>query len=71
MLHWPAAGQDYEATIAALPGELDRNNYETVVEIAALLERTRGYGHVKVANVARAKQHEAQLIASLRSKAAA
>jgi len=58
---------EYEAVIELLLGGLQPGNYEAAVEIAALPEQMRGFGHVKAANVARAKQREAQLLAALRS----
>jgi indolepyruvate ferredoxin oxidoreductase len=45
-------------------------NYDIAVEIVSLPEQMCGYGHVQAANVARAKQREAQLMAHFRSKAA-
>jgi indolepyruvate ferredoxin oxidoreductase len=61
---------DYEATVGRLLAALNSANYDVAADIAALPEQMRGYGHVKAANVARAKEREAGLLAAFRSKTA-
>jgi indolepyruvate ferredoxin oxidoreductase len=60
---------EYETTIDAVLNELDRDNYDIAVEIAALPESMRGYGYIKAANVMRAREREAQLLATFAAKA--
>jgi len=52
--HERALIEDYFATVEELLAKLDRGNIALAVEIAALPEQVRGYGHVK-------DQHMAQL----------
>jgi indolepyruvate ferredoxin oxidoreductase len=61
---------EYEATIDTVLGGLDHGNYDIAVELAALPEQMRGYGHVKAANVASAKARQAQLLASFGARTA-
>ncbi len=62
---------EYEATIDELLTKLTTDNHPLALQIAALPEQIRGYGHVKErsVNVAQAKQTE--LLAAWRSPAAA
>jgi indolepyruvate ferredoxin oxidoreductase len=62
---------EYEAIIAELIDRLDRDNHKLAVEIAQIPEHIRGYGHVKQRHLAAAKGKEAELLAALRSPAAA
>ena len=55
---------EYRQTIENLLAALTADNYQLAVEIAALPERIRGFGHVKIGNIARAKQCEAELLAA-------
>ena len=52
----------YQARIDALLPDLDEARLKTAVEIAALPQSMRGYGHVKLANVALARAREAELL---------
>ena len=61
---------DYEATVGGLLATLNSANYDVTAEIAALPAQMRGYGPVKAANVARAKEREAGLLADFQSKTA-
>jgi indolepyruvate ferredoxin oxidoreductase len=54
--------RDYEATVDELLGGLDAGNRALAVSIAAVPERMRGYGHIKLANVATAKAREKELL---------
>ena len=46
-------------------------NHGLAVELAALPQEIRGFGHIKDANLARAKAKEAALLARLRTPAPA
>jgi indolepyruvate ferredoxin oxidoreductase len=54
--------RDYEATIHELLGMLNRDNRALAVAIAQVPERIRGYGHVKLANVATARAKGRELM---------
>ena len=58
---------DYRATIEALLPKLSATNMTTAIEIATLPEMIRGFGHVKMANAARAKVREAELLAAFKA----
>jgi indolepyruvate ferredoxin oxidoreductase len=58
---------EYFATIDELLGKLDRGNHSLAVEIAAIPEQIRGYGHVKEAHLSKASAHRTQLVDSWRS----
>ena len=50
---------------------LDQNNHALAVQIAAVPESMRGFGHVKEKNVKVAKEREASLLAAYRAPATA
>ncbi|KFN50694.1 indolepyruvate ferredoxin oxidoreductase family protein [Arenimonas composti] len=55
---------DYARTVEhVLLPKLDAGNVALAVEIAGVPEGIRGYGHVKEAHLAKAKAHEAELLA--------
>jgi indolepyruvate ferredoxin oxidoreductase len=60
---------DYEATLAELLGKLNPDNHHLAVGIAAIPEKIRGFGHVKMRHLAAAKADEATLLDQLRSGA--
>jgi len=60
---------EYEATVAALIAGLDSDNHALAVEIAEVPLAMRGFGHVKEANIACAKEREAGLLAAFRTPA--
>ena len=60
---------DYEATLAELLAKLDPGNHHLAVAIAAIPEKIRGFGHVKLRHLAAAKADEATLLDQLRSGA--
>ena len=62
---------DYEAMIEELLAGLDHDNYGLAVELAAIPEQIRGYGHVKNAHIEDAKAREAQLLEAWRNPEAA
>ena len=53
---------EYEATLAALIAGLTADNLPLAREIAALPQSMRGFGHIKMANVEKAKAREADLM---------
>ena len=60
---------EYEATVETLLARLDQNNHALAVQIAALPETMRGFGHIKDKNIETAKEREASLLAAYRSPA--
>jgi indolepyruvate ferredoxin oxidoreductase len=61
----------YRQTVDTLLAGLTSDNYPLAVEIAALPEHIRGYGHVKAHNIAYAKQCEGELLAAFAADPAA
>ncbi len=61
--------EDYRSTVEQIMGELNSDNHHLVVEIASVPEQMKGFGHVKLRNVAAAKKREADLLARLRQAA--
>ena len=61
---------EYEATVETLLSGLESDNHGLAVEIAELPLAMRGFGHVKEANIACAKEREAELLAAFRAPAA-
>ena len=57
----------YEQVVSSLIGELDHTNHAIAVEIAALPERIRGFGHVKARSIEEAERREAELLARFRA----
>ena len=62
---------EYEATIDSVLATLDQNNHAMALQIAALPETMRGFGHIKEKNVTAAKEREASLLAAYLSPASA
>ena len=60
----------YERVIDELLRGLSLDNHELAVEIAAIPEQIRGYGHVKTRHLRTAKAREAELLAAFRMPAA-
>jgi indolepyruvate ferredoxin oxidoreductase len=58
---------EYEAVIEEIISRLSSINHPTAVELAALPLEIRGFGHVKQANLIRAKAKEAALLTRFRS----
>jgi indolepyruvate ferredoxin oxidoreductase len=58
---------DYEATIDEILARLTPDNHHLAVGIAAIPEKIRGFGHVKMRHLATAKADEAVLIDQFRS----
>ena len=54
----------YRQTVDTLLAGLTPDKYQLAVQIAALPEHIRGFGHVKANNIARAKQCERELLAA-------
>ena len=57
--------EEYEANVAYLLAELNAGNYRTAVALAEIPEQNRGYGHVKEAALAKAREQATQLKARL------
>ncbi|MHA6494594.1 indolepyruvate ferredoxin oxidoreductase family protein [Pseudomonas borbori] len=57
--------EDYEQSVDYLLKELNPGNYPTAVALAELPEQIRGYGHIKEANVAKAREQSQQLKARM------
>jgi indolepyruvate ferredoxin oxidoreductase len=62
---------EYKALTDEIIGRLSPANHGTAVELASLPLEIRGFGHIKEANLVRAKAKEADLLAHLRSAVAA
>ncbi|HEY1878656.1 MAG TPA: DUF6537 domain-containing protein, partial [Caulobacteraceae bacterium] len=60
---------EYEATVDTLLTSLDQNNHALAIQIAALPETMRGFGHIKDKNIDLAKKREASLLAAYRNPA--
>ena len=60
---------DYEATVETLLASLDQSNHAIALQIAALPETMRGFGHIKDKNIDTAKEREANLLAAYRNPA--
>jgi indolepyruvate ferredoxin oxidoreductase len=58
---------EYEAVVDEVVDRLSPANHPTAVELAALPLEIRGFGHIKEANLARAKAKEAELLNRLRA----
>jgi indolepyruvate ferredoxin oxidoreductase len=56
---------DYETTIRRALGVMSAENAKDVAALAVLHERIRGYGHVKLANLAAVKRRERELAAKV------
>jgi indolepyruvate ferredoxin oxidoreductase len=61
--------EDYRAVIEELLGSLDRERLPLAAEIAAIPSHIRGFGHIKMENLARAREREAELLARWRAPA--
>ncbi len=61
---------DYEALVEELLSGLSQESHGLAVELAAVPEAIRGFGHVKEASLKAAKDHEAQLLDAFRNPAA-
>jgi len=55
---------DYEKTVRLLVERLDRDNHDIAVEIAAVPDMIRGFGHVKMQGVKLAERRRAELLES-------
>jgi indolepyruvate ferredoxin oxidoreductase len=58
---------DYEATLSEILGKLNADNHPLAVGLAVIPEKIRGFGHVKLRNLAAAKADEAALLEQFRS----
>ena len=60
---------DYEALVAELIRDLSADKLELAVQLARLPERIRGYGHVKLGNIAAVRKQWAEMLSRYRSPA--
>jgi indolepyruvate ferredoxin oxidoreductase len=60
-----ALADDYEVTLRDALTRLDAHNAADIAALASLHQRVRGYGHVKLANLAAVKRSERELAARL------
>jgi len=58
---------DYEVLLDEVLGKLDGENHSLAVELAAIPEKIRGYGHIKEDHIVAAKACEADLLAAFRN----
>ena len=58
---------EYETTVAEILAKLTPQNHATAVDLAAVPEHIRGYGHVRRAHLTTAKARESALLAQFRS----
>ena len=56
---------DYAGTMEALLPKLGPDTRARIEEVAALPDRIRGFGHVKLANLAAVKRRERELLSEL------
>ncbi len=61
---------EYETMLSELLGKLDAHNHPLAVGLAAIPEKIRGFGHVKLRNLEAAKADEAALLEQFRAGAA-
>ena len=61
---------EYEAMLDELIAGLSPENHAVAVELATIPEQIRGFGHVKLANLATARTRQAELLAAFRSPSA-
>jgi len=62
---------EYETLLDEIAANLTPANHAAAVGLASIPEEIRGYGHVKLAHLERAKAHEAMLLANFRNPAPA
>jgi indolepyruvate ferredoxin oxidoreductase len=61
---------EYEHTVATLLEALSADNHALAVELAALPEQIRGFGHIKARSVEAARAKREALLAELRQPTA-
>ena len=59
---------DYERLIDEIVINLDRSNHEAAIELAAIPDQIRGYGHVRERYLASARQRQAALLDDFRQR---
>jgi len=60
---------EYEQTLEEVLGELCQANYEDAVALADLAEQVCGFGHIKMASIAKMRQRRGELLHSFRNPA--
>ena len=61
---------DYEHLVDEIVVNLDSSNHEAAIELAALPEQIRGYGHVRERYLAGARKRQAALLEDFRQRRA-
>jgi indolepyruvate ferredoxin oxidoreductase len=59
--------EEYEAMLDEMIAGVSPENHALAVELAAIPEQIRGFGHVKLANLAAAHARQQELLAAFRS----
>ncbi|WP_119460319.1 indolepyruvate ferredoxin oxidoreductase family protein [Rhodospirillaceae bacterium SYSU D60014] len=59
--------RDYEAVVEELIAGLSHDKHALALQIAAIPEQIRGFGHIKQAHLEPAKRHEAELLVAYRA----
>jgi indolepyruvate ferredoxin oxidoreductase len=59
---------EYEELVDELLARLDRDNHAVAVQLAALPDEIRGFGHVKAVNLQKARDKWGQLLARFRGQ---
>ena len=59
---------EYEALVDELLARLDRDNHPVALQLAALPEEIRGFGHVKESNLKTARTRWTELLARFRGQ---
>ena len=62
---------EYLATVEEIAAALTADNHAVAIELAAVPEMIRGFGHVKESHVERAEQRRAALLGQFRNPEAA
>jgi len=61
---------EYEQLVEQVLGTLGADNHAVAVELAALPEEIRGFGHVKLKHLEPVRKRQAELLAKLRGEVA-
>ena len=59
---------DYERIVEEIVLNLDRSNHEAAIELAAIPDQIRGYGHVRERYLASARPRQATLLEDFRHR---
>src|SRR5690606_18117214 len=59
---------DYERVVEEIITNLDHSNHEAAIELAAIPDQIRGYGHVRERYLASARKRQAALLEDFRHR---